>query len=1543
MGFMRWERARAVAPAPAVSPPAQLIASIRSSSAGEPLPADFRQRAEQRFGAGLGAVRVHTDRAAATAAEQLAAHAFTVGTDVFFAPGRYDAHSRSGQRLLAHEMAHVVQAQPGRAPSGSSWISRPGSPSERSADAVADRFVSDPNASRLASTLSRSAGVVQRDGPLAGSGSTTTAAPATAAGRGPGPGAAATGQADSPDEESAAVTVDRDALATIVAGCAASDVGSVVATLRGSSMAQRRALRTAVNPWIGVDLDHWFTRQLHYQQAAQQTIRAAGYVSALVLGGALLNVTAGEVAAAIGLPASGAGPEDGLRLLWPVMPLIDRLEVYDEGWRELEQAQIDTIRAASQAERNAARSGKNWARLETVYSLMDAKEEYEARCLINPSDAGRYAAAEQLLTRAPGFFHDEEDAVFDSLLALPPTLRRSFYDQHAAALTRLLADDFFAGRRLTLLRELSYGTEVQTLIARLRLATERRTDDTAGIQSAVDRAVALFQERARLRVSVNGQMGVAERAVAEARLAELNDLDELIRMRPGATGGFDPASFIGRVAATRDDAGAFAADAARFAEFATEADTRRYALATAKQRILLAGSDADEIRSAVMGLHAPRVATAAVPGGVAAQPAPASSTTASTSQYVEDVRLRQILMDDREVAAAVASLTGSERMTVSGSVSADAFDDMRISVNTAFNRAQWGEFFRLILVIARDDAWRSRFRATAGEFASTYSRVQGREREIMETILNTRHMPLAAVLEFSGDPATLRTALSELPEDDRGRLRLGFFLATRPTPIGPPTEEQDRALREYRAFAQSLRSSQTLVAFDAAGYQEVLESALGKEPTLAELVSERGRFLAVEVMYQQQRARLDLPQVASADFTESDETMVAAAREFARLFEPLRSAGTLTLVDFAALSTLHDRFEHRTSEFVEAVNAVGEMAGMVAATVAGIVVVAATGGTASPAVIALAAASGAGARVITREMFGGDYYRALSDAGARDALLGAIDGALAVLGQSLAARGAELVGLGGRTLATGAARVAGGAAEEATRTFSQRVAAGAVEAALDGAFSGAVSAAVGTMTDGRTWRRGIWQGMLQVGESALVSGLTGLATGGLVGAAMPVAGAGARWLRSAAARQSIDTALTRAGVGDALQAARQAARAGRAEEVNELFGHLESHLSAEQSAAFRQQLNDDLRSFLRHAPGAAQPSSDAEARLIQESGGFDGPALRSHGEHVEAEFDIVRRSEPQPSSVEGYVDEVDLGNDHVWRRKPNGTWCRFSRPDLCGVTIPGVRVLTPQQLSSARVLHTRIHAVGEQISEASKLVRDYEGVVDKLVAARQPNGLANLAVLTDHELAVLGDVFPKADLDQLSLREIQWARGERAAPGTSQAPRTHGGRRLGVAERELQTLIESQERLIRELGEAKRPLYDKLRAASPSGRATLKVESRAAGLDQISGQLPVSGALDIDHILPLTEIMKLRDFELLTWADQFAIADDLANLRAVDRAANRSRGNRSWNDAWPLRNTYSVTALQAAGDLEEAARAHLQDLVDRCRMQPGYAAARRLQ
>jgi len=60
-------------------------------------------------GPDLQGIRVHHDAQAAAQARVQRALAYTVGNDIYFAAGRYQPHTREGQRLLFHEIAHVRQ------------------------------------------------------------------------------------------------------------------------------------------------------------------------------------------------------------------------------------------------------------------------------------------------------------------------------------------------------------------------------------------------------------------------------------------------------------------------------------------------------------------------------------------------------------------------------------------------------------------------------------------------------------------------------------------------------------------------------------------------------------------------------------------------------------------------------------------------------------------------------------------------------------------------------------------------------------------------------------------------------------------------------------------------------------------------------------------------------------------------------------------------------------------------------------------------------------------------------------------------------------------------------------------------------------------------------------------------------------------------------------------------------------------------------------------------------------------------------------------
>jgi Domain of unknown function (DUF4157) len=83
------------------------IAQARGS--GQPLAVTIRQPMEQAFGADFSGVKVHTDSHSDRLNRSIQARAFTTGQDIFFSRGAYQPTSQGGQKLIAHELTHVVQ------------------------------------------------------------------------------------------------------------------------------------------------------------------------------------------------------------------------------------------------------------------------------------------------------------------------------------------------------------------------------------------------------------------------------------------------------------------------------------------------------------------------------------------------------------------------------------------------------------------------------------------------------------------------------------------------------------------------------------------------------------------------------------------------------------------------------------------------------------------------------------------------------------------------------------------------------------------------------------------------------------------------------------------------------------------------------------------------------------------------------------------------------------------------------------------------------------------------------------------------------------------------------------------------------------------------------------------------------------------------------------------------------------------------------------------------------------------------------------------
>jgi hypothetical protein len=115
-------------------------------SPGQPLDPATRAFMEPRFGHDFSQVRVHTDPQAAESARTVNALAYTMERDVVFGAGQYAPGRFEGQRLLAHELTHVVQQ--GRAGGRALQSKTPGpdggTPEEKAADKTAKQVVPAP-------------------------------------------------------------------------------------------------------------------------------------------------------------------------------------------------------------------------------------------------------------------------------------------------------------------------------------------------------------------------------------------------------------------------------------------------------------------------------------------------------------------------------------------------------------------------------------------------------------------------------------------------------------------------------------------------------------------------------------------------------------------------------------------------------------------------------------------------------------------------------------------------------------------------------------------------------------------------------------------------------------------------------------------------------------------------------------------------------------------------------------------------------------------------------------------------------------------------------------------------------------------------------------------------------------------------------------------------------------------------------------------------------------------------------------------------------
>ncbi|VTU28760.1 eCIS core domain-containing protein [Variovorax sp. RA8] len=120
------------------TPAARAVDAVRGS--GKPLPPHVQREAFDRYGFGFGHVRVHDGPPANAAAKSLHASAYTIGSDIAFAAGRYAPEAPTGRALLRHELRHVAQQH---------WAAASLNPQVDARDSAHERDAREPSAQQV--------------------------------------------------------------------------------------------------------------------------------------------------------------------------------------------------------------------------------------------------------------------------------------------------------------------------------------------------------------------------------------------------------------------------------------------------------------------------------------------------------------------------------------------------------------------------------------------------------------------------------------------------------------------------------------------------------------------------------------------------------------------------------------------------------------------------------------------------------------------------------------------------------------------------------------------------------------------------------------------------------------------------------------------------------------------------------------------------------------------------------------------------------------------------------------------------------------------------------------------------------------------------------------------------------------------------------------------------------------------------------------------------------------------------------------------------
>jgi hypothetical protein len=279
----------------------------------------------------------------------------------------------------------------------------------------------------------------------------------------------------------------------------------------------------------------------------------------------------------------------------------------------------------------------------------------------------------------------------------------------------------------------------------------------------------------------------------------------------------------------------------------------------------------------------------------------------------------------------------------------------------------------------------------------------------------------------------------------------------------------------------------------------------------------------------------------------------------------------------------------------------------------------------------------------------------------------------------------------------------------------------------------------------------------------------------------------------------------------------------------------------------------------------------------------------------------ARRVTDEALKAEGYLVEVAVesaGKHHLYRLNEMGRWCRSSAT-VCDLDLGAdlaAAAKSPASFTKAK------------LDDARALMADVKGEMDflrRIYDRMRAAGRVDVSQLNPVERMMLDALAPHGDAARLTLAELR------------DLPRALG---LG---KEFAAAAATEQRLIQQLYREGRPLYEIMRAASPSYAASTKVLSAAGSRDAVTLAVPRSGALHVDHVVPLNDIVRMPGFDKLRPERQLEIVNDIKNLRAIDATANTSRGDRSWW-SWPQAAIYyDAAGIARMRALEDELRTYL--------------------